>query len=217
MDGARFDAWTKSVTGSASRRRVLAGLAALAGGLLGRGAAGQEVGVATCRERLDNCDRRDQCCEAAEDHRIGCARVSAACGGDYPGERCCGRGDARCTDYCACCAGFACIEGRCREAPAGLRGTCRAGQNVCRGGEGACNGNPNCICSRTNAGLVCHDARCATCLPCEGDGDCRRAGLENARCFRSDQCCGGEPSCLTPCGESCGGGRPSAAGASYGR
>lgn len=214
MEGERFDVWTRSLGDGVSRRRVLAGLGALAVGLLGRGAAGQEVGIATCRERLDNCDRRDQCCEAAEGHRLGCARVSAACAGDYPGERCCGRGAARCADSCACCEGFACIEGHCREVPAGLRGTCRARQNVCGrngGDEAPCNGDPNCICSRTSAGLVCHDGRCATCLPCEGDGDCRRAGLENARCFRSDQCCGGESSCLTPCGRACGGSGPEVA------
>ena len=114
MDGDRFDAWTKSLATGASRRRVLAGLGALAGGLLGRGVAAQEVGVASCRERLALCDRRGQCCEAQEGHRIGCARVSERCFRDVEGERCCGRGGAKCADACACCAGFECREGSCR-------------------------------------------------------------------------------------------------------
>ena len=126
MDGDRFDAWTKAMA-TPSRRRLLR---LLAGGALatrlaavGREAAAQDqqVGIATCRERGDNCDRRDQCCEAQEGHRIACRRVSQACAaGPFPGGRCCGRGGARCSGNCDCCQNY-----RCKLAPGATAGECR--------------------------------------------------------------------------------------------
>jgi hypothetical protein len=124
MDGARFDRLARSLGAAPSRRRLLGGLGLLAGALLGRGASAQGVGVETCRERLGNCDHRDQCCEAASDHRIGCAGVSEFCFGEFAGERCCGRGGARCADDCACCAGYACKDGACRPIEACETNTC---------------------------------------------------------------------------------------------
>ena len=135
MDGERFDAWTRTLGAGVSRRRLLAGFGALAGGLLGRGVAGQETGVATCRERLARCDRRDQCCEAQEGHRIGCAQLSEVCFSDADGERCCGRGGATCNSPCDCCAGYGCQEGGCRPLEECRPNTCcscyRCGGDSC--------------------------------------------------------------------------------------
>ncbi len=156
MDGARFDAWAKAVAGGASRRRVLAGLGALAVGLLGRGAAGQEVGVATCRQRLDNSHLRDQSSEAAEGHRIGSARLSEFCFGGFRGARCCGEGGARCSDSCDCCDGHGCRDGACRPLE-------------------ACRANSCCDCLRRNEVLFC-GTRLAT--PRECFARCERLGAD---------------------------------------
>ena len=115
MDGTRFDRLARALAAASSRRRLVGTLGLLAGGLLGREAAAQEVGGETCRERLGNCDRRDQCCEAQQGHRVRCGRVSEECRSpqDFPGERCCGGRGSICADSCACCEGYVCRQGRC--------------------------------------------------------------------------------------------------------
>jgi hypothetical protein len=116
MDGSRFDDLARLLTSRPTRRRTLGLLGLLLATRPGQRAAARELGTATCRERGANCDRRDQCCEAASGHRIGCAAVSVLCVGEpaLRGPRCCGQGGARCTDFCACCAGYRCRGGRCR-------------------------------------------------------------------------------------------------------
>ena len=138
MDAARFDRLAKTLAAAGTRRRALqllgwGALAALRGG--GRSTAAQELGTASCRERLAPCDRREQCCEAQEGHRIGCTQVSDRCFDDAQGERCCGRGGARCSGSCDCCAGFGCEDGECRPIETCRTNTCcecyRCGERRC--------------------------------------------------------------------------------------
>jgi hypothetical protein len=79
------------------------------------GVAAQDVSITSCRERLGACERRDQCCEAQQGRRVGCTRISEECRRpqDFPGERCCGKRGAICSDSCACCRGYVCRDGRC--------------------------------------------------------------------------------------------------------
>ena len=152
MDAERFDSWTRTLSETASRRTamrtLIGGGLAIARGWFGHGdVAAQDVSITSCRERLGNCDRRDQCCEAEEGHRIGCARVSEECRRpqDFPGERCCGRRDANCSDSCACCRGYVCRDNRCVS----VERVCL--ENVC------------CRCYRCEAGGEnCEFTRCAT-------------------------------------------------------
>jgi hypothetical protein len=151
MDAERFDSWTRTLSEAASRRAamrtLIGGGLAVARGWFGHDTvAAQDVGTTSCRERLGNCDRSDQCCEAEEGHRIGCARVSEECRRpqDFPGERCCGRRGAVCSDSCACCRGYVCRDRRCVSVERGCL------ENVC------------CGCYRCDAGGSCELTRCLT-------------------------------------------------------
>ena len=150
MDADRFDRWIRTLSEAASRRAAVR--AVIGGGLAGAlawlsrgGVAAQDVSSTSCRERLGNCDRRDQCCEAQRGHRVGCTKISEECRRpqDFPGERCCGRRDAICSDSCACCRGYVCRDRRCVS----VKRACL--ENVC------------CECFRCDA-ETCESVRCLT-------------------------------------------------------
>jgi hypothetical protein len=86
-------------------------------------------------------------------------------------------------------------------------GFCGPALNYCApdGDEhiGVCGRGPDCICSQTSAGLVCHHLDCAVCASCTSDADCAATGRPNAICIASDDCCLGGSSCLTPCERAC--------------
>ena len=111
---------TRDVAGSGSRRRLLRGLAAgslaaALGALRLRGTDAAEVGAASCRERLDQCQERSDCCEAEKGHNIGCARLSTPnCRQRFEGRRCCGRAQSRCSSNCDCCRGYRCDGVACK-------------------------------------------------------------------------------------------------------
>ena len=191
MDGERFDGIVMRLAASAHRRRALGLLAgAVVAGAVGRrSAAAQAVGTDVCRQRLGRCGRRGQCCEAAGDHPVACARLSEGCGraDRYPGDRCCGQEGAVCSDSCGCCRGF----------------VCRAG--ACEAIDGACARNVCCGCYRCDEfGIRCRFVRCLTaasfrqCVEECGDVDeVRGIGGRNTTfaCGANGQCkvvCGGE-------------------------
>jgi hypothetical protein len=149
MDGERFDRVAAALAAGRSRRRTVVGLvgAVLAATLGPPSTAAQAIDAAGCRQRLARCDRREQCCEA-EGNNLGCADVSQECRRSraYPGERCCGRDDATCTDSCACCRGYVCRSGRCQQL-----------------GDGVCLETTCCGCFRCNAEECVFD-RCVTAL-----------------------------------------------------
>jgi hypothetical protein len=82
-------------------------------------------------------------------------------------------------------------------------GNCTPENNYCTGSFAACGSDPDCICSNTSVGIVCHHLPCATCSTCTSDADCQTLGSANSVCIPSDDCCGGGSSCLTPCDQSC--------------
>lgn len=82
---------------------------------------------------------------------------------------------------------------------------CTRKKNICvdHPVKGHCGGDPDCSCSQTSDGLVCHRLACADCVVCASDADCQAAGLPDAQCHASDDCCMGNSSCLTPCKGKC--------------
>ncbi len=125
MDGRRFDAWTKALTGSSSRRtvmrRVVGGaatstLALLRGGTAAAADAGND---ATCRcafagDRFcqsEKCEFDEQCCSRK---CVSFNRSQEQGGEECSGKRClCRFSGARCAKDCACCSGRCQRNGRC--------------------------------------------------------------------------------------------------------
>jgi hypothetical protein len=173
VDGSRFDALTRSLSQPGRRRRVLAGLAAGALGLAGRGRADAVV----CRPPGQLCRENANCC-------------SRTCGTDAAGRRTCQQCRSR-TDCPApgACRTVDCVDGACTESPV-TGGACTpagGGTGVCEGGTcvaqacpvpSSCGntqicGSFPCICAATTEG----DRACVNSLslyaPCASSGDCR--------------------------------------------
>lgn len=94
---------------------------------------------------------------------------------------------------------------------------CSAEHNFCTDSSGACGDDPDCICSNTSVGIVCHHLSCANCADCASDADCVNQGNGAASvCISHDDCCSGS-SCLTPCDQACDVGAAGARQRSYGR
>lgn len=143
MDGRRFDDLTRTLGAEASRRRVLAGLAAAAFGALGVGRAraqpgpGEPCGSAICRPGEFCCNESCGTCAP-----IGGACTLERCA-DPPtvpcGPNTCGPGEFCCNPSCGVCAplGGACTLEACAEPPGE---PCNA--VTCGPGEFCC--NPSC-------------------------------------------------------------------------
>ena len=173
MDGERFDAWTRALAGSGSRRGALR---RLAGGVLGlalvgrgaRGGSAQEVGIAACTPVGVRCGPNTPrachtCCTDGQD---------------------CRRHDQCCTGVCergVCGAGFVCDP---RSEPENCR---RGVENSCAGGACAC-------VEDVDGGNACVERDC-TGTPCARGADCG-----NRPCVRIPGCCGVNPFCGVPCG-----------------
>jgi hypothetical protein len=126
MDGSYFDYLTRSLAVSETRRRFLAGLAAGALGLVGRGGAD----AAICRAVGRTCRAHANCC-------------SGRCGlRDATGHRHCAcQTAADCPEPADGCLAAACTAGVCGTAPANEGTACGPGR-VCV--HGVCAGNGSC-------------------------------------------------------------------------
>jgi hypothetical protein len=200
VDNARFDALTRSLAVTDSRRtvvrRLIGGAAAGALALAGTRRAGAQVGPAVCVPNGARCGPADE----------GNQRRCADCCSDYTERQ--PNGQRRCAcrpDGLECSRDDQCCDNVCEGGVCGEGFVCRPDNNVCRGGTGTCGGDPNCVCAGVgrapNFELVCADVRFAVCQACRSDADCRRAGFpSSATCVRNFRCCGGGSECLVPCG-----------------
>ena len=212
MDGRRFDDLTRVLGGGTSRRRVLAGLAGAALGLVGRGRARADISIGGIDWTGRYCggfaaipcpggyvcvdDAGDDCDPAA-----GGADCAGVCVPSGPEDDPCAA--VRCAAGFTCCAecggtcepiqptvgceAILCIEGtRCCEICG--RGTCVAADTPCP--LAFCAGEP---CSQVTCGPgeFCCNYSCSTCVPFGG------------AC--TEEFCGGEPcgNVLCPAGEVC--------------
>lgn len=176
MDGQRFDRWTKSVATGATRRSVVAGLAAGALAALGLGLGGGTVEARPprrFRNRLFcNAACRQQCrdgCAANVPRRqqAACRQACEACGSNYD------YGSGEC-DVTTCSINSGCFGAPCFD-------------------------TDHCFCatSTENNGLCLRldDASCDN-PRCDNSGDCG-GGV----CVPADECCGsGVKVCITSCG-----------------
>ena len=120
MDGRTFDEMTRTLAAGASRRRVLAGFAGMALGLLGgrRIGAGQETGTSACAAVL--CLEGTYCCDVCGEGT--CVPLDQPCPQAFcAGEPCngvvCSAGEFCCNYSCSICApiGGACIQVACLD------------------------------------------------------------------------------------------------------
>jgi hypothetical protein len=187
MDGRDFDALTRSLSGSGSRRRMVAGLAAGVLGLVGL----RSAEAASCRAAGNICRENANCC-------------SGLCG---PKDRS-GRRRCHCQSLADCpapdqCRAATCDDGICGEEIL-VGQDCTADACTCTAG-GSCGGASFALCG--NSGTVC---RCYTTMEdglacgradvgCPGSCSSSLAcgpGAEGAR----DTCCADGTACLPYCG-----------------
>jgi hypothetical protein len=239
MDGSRFDNLTKTLAAGVSRRGVvrgaLGGLAGAALAALGRKSAEAQPKGGPANECKVGCSGFNR------QAKVACERACRECGGDID-RVCADFGPFGPTAFVCCPPGTFCAgEGVCCEegtepcfqpdgsvtcCPAGTfcdfetgacTPDCTAEHNFCTGTPGRCGDDPDCICSNTSVGIVCHHLSCAACADCASDAECRDQGFGAASvCIPSDDCCGGGSSCLTPCDQACDAGVTSARQRSYG-
>ncbi|HEY7034765.1 MAG TPA: hypothetical protein VH482_25725 [Thermomicrobiales bacterium] len=151
MDGSRFDALTRLLSIAGSRRRLIAGLAAGAFGLVGA----ERAEAVACRTPGSLCRENANCC-------------SGVCG---PKDRT-GRRTCRCRTGADCAAAGAspqrlCADGLCVACPSGdvcAGGVCPPG-DVCAGG--ACTCTADAAPARPPCGA---DPACCACLITAGCG-----------------------------------------------
>lgn len=136
MDGERFDGWLRASSRVGSRRRMLAGLAAVVAGAAVGAAFDQDAGATAaarkkrggnvCRGKRDgaSCENGGQCLNGKCNHRPNCDSAGAVCSASCCSRICigivraptsfCAKGDlgARCRDAGDClsgnCVGFVC-------------------------------------------------------------------------------------------------------------
>lgn len=177
MDDRRFDAFTKHLAETPSRRRVLKGLAGgIAGGLLVRlGAAG--TAAAKCAAPNVRC--RGVCCPAPTNGTATCAdrTCGIACNSGYvpcngacvPGN-CCTNADCAFPDTCGgggvtnVCGHIACVNGTCPAGQDCLNDTCSCHFNPCASDSDCVFGTES-TCQAGGNGLSC------CCIP-NGAGNC---------------------------------------------
>lgn len=164
MDGRRFDEMTRVLAAGASRRRVLAGLAAGALGVLTGGRARAQEDASACAAVL--CLEGTQCCNVCGEGQcvpIGEPCPEEQCGGEPCNAVVCGAGEFCCNESCSICAP---IGGACTQQFCG--GSCAApGQPCDAAPEGCC------------TDLICgEDGLCAAGVvgppptTCGSDADC---------------------------------------------
>jgi len=175
MDDRRFDEMTRALAGGASRRRVLAGLAAGAIAALSGGRVRAQENAAACAAIL--CETNTKCCEV--DGQGTCVPLDQPCppgsgGGEPCGTAVCGAGEFCCNFSCSICAplGGACTQQACND----------AGEPPAPAGE---------PCNAVTCGVdeFCCNESCSICAPIGG--------------FCTAQFCGDEPE--PPAGEPCNG------------
>jgi len=198
MDGTRFDGIARLLAAGVDRRRLAAGLAALAG--VGAPAAA----LAGCKKVGKTCEKSKDCCAGAR-----CKNGKCKCKNSY--KECQGK----CYDldkdekHCGSCrtkcgAGETCRNGTCLG-----EGNCPAGADSCSGGPAvSCGGSPTCGCVQSVEGETrCGDFETSgsgICGTCTSSADCEEALGPGAFCSTTDPgpgCCAtGEGNrCLLPC------------------
>jgi hypothetical protein len=184
MDSSHFDGLTRSL--AKSRRLLLGGALALAGGGLG-------VANADGRKKHKNKRKRDK---RPKPNAFGCLDVGAAC---KRSEQCCS----------GICEGK---KGK-RKCAAHDTSVCNADSDICAAGQGGQCGiyNANCLCvSTTGAAPFCGDFTTPSilCRECSQDMDCEEEFGLGAACVVYGGVCAsycphtGGASCLPACNDS---------------
>jgi len=162
MDPTRFDALTRQLVASHSRRRLLSGALGIVAGLLGAGESQAKRHRTAKRAQRQvsagktKCRRAGRSCQGRR-AKICCPGL--ACVGSDRGSarRCtpCSAEGASCAGDEACCGGVCC-----RDELINPVGTCCASRDRCCGGD---------CCTE---GEVC-DFRFLMCVPCTPEGECQ--------------------------------------------
>ena len=117
MDGKQFDRLTKGLSSSASRRRMLGGLGAVAAGLLTRqSAAAKPKPINPGCEQAGRTCTPGTCCGNLE--CAGLSGLSRECqerlGTSFTGTKCCRPRGQGCSGHCQCCSdSVGCFDGQC--------------------------------------------------------------------------------------------------------
>ena len=163
-DGHRFDELAKALAGTASRRGVVGGLAALAAGLVGARAAGAQ----TCPP--GRVSRRGVGCVCKATGRPPIGGVCPCPAGQSDAGD--GRGCLACRDDDECpasdaCTSYACVAGAC----AGTRTVCDDGTGRCT--TKACDPATGCVCTP----IDCNDNNLCTTDTCDPGTGCRHTPI----------------------------------------
>jgi hypothetical protein len=163
MNAPRFDRWTRSLTGTASRRSLL-GFGSAALGL----AATQAPGITAAKKKK----RKKPSLNA-----FGCLNVGQACRGDS--DSCCS----------GICQGKKPKRGKKDKSRciAHNVGTCQAAQDACQVTPVACGSNAACF-QTTGQASFCADALNGACANCREDRDCQAVYGADAACIVCASC-----------------------------
>ena len=208
MDSRTFDDMTRALAAGVSRRRVLAGVAGTALGLLGRGriAAQETDESAACAAIL--CLTGTTCCPNCGGI---CVPIGTPCSDDLCAEQPCGNaicgpGEYCCNESCSICApiGGACTEQFCGDTCAVEDQACNAAPNGCCDGLTCTSSDPAAgVCAVLPPPSTCQtDADCldGDADPCTGatctDGTCAFFIVD---CVPGHVCCGNGECCPFEC------------------
>ena len=115
MDGKRFDQLAKGLSSGASRRRMLGGMGAVAGGLV----TARTVS-AKARPINPGCDEAGRTCTDPGGKGSCCGNLTCTAPGGYSSRctslnnKCCFEVGMSCKGHCECCGtNTACIKGKC--------------------------------------------------------------------------------------------------------
>lgn len=197
MDSRRFDALSRSLATSSSRRGLLAGIGAAVLGARGvsaqldcpiPGQTRNRKGQCLCPAGTDPCS--DGCVDRKRDP-LNCGSCGIVC----PDTAICRKGECRCANGARPCDGV-CPDfendsnncGACgRECGSGticVGGSCQPGGPCFDAGCGGCD-----TCATTTDGFLCLEGAGISCLPlyaCDSTDDCLAFGFGFTHCFTSD-------------------------------
>jgi hypothetical protein len=169
MDAPRFDRWTRSLTGFASRRSVL-GLVGAALGL----AATRFPGITAPKKK-----QKKKTSKKLTRNSFGCVDVGKACRGNS--DNCCS----------GICEGKKPKRGKKDKSRCVAHNVlgCQVEQDQCAGAPAQCGSNPMGLCYRTT-GNASYCGVLGACFACKTDADCEAAGgfFEGAACVICSEC-----------------------------